>query len=42
VSIDVGRPIDLNGYSWRGRRPVRADRRLRADKNHPRAIDDLV
>src|ERR1039458_8079157 len=33
ASIDVGRYIELRRSNLRGRRPVRADRRLRTDGN---------
>jgi len=37
ASLDVGRHIKLQRSNLRGRRPVRADPRLRTDEKHIRA-----
>jgi hypothetical protein len=42
VLIDVKRHIELQRSLLRGRRPVRADRRLRTDEKHIRAQSAIL
>jgi hypothetical protein len=41
-SLDVGEYVELRRSNLRGRRPVRADRRLRADEKHIRAQSAIL
>jgi hypothetical protein len=42
ASIDAGRNVELQRSGLRGRRPVRADHRLRTDEKHVRAQSAIL